>query len=189
MEPNLMSKMKSTWLLIGMAGSLLAGFGCKHNGPEKMPTDAERVEMFSLMLPKEIKFQPFTKIKSFNENERPDGILAVIRPLDPFGDPVKAAGRFYFELWTYREASPERKGERLAFWERQIASKEEVRLYWTRAQMYEFQLAWVAGVEKLRPGQKYILTATYRAPWDETLRDERVVRMPTVTQAVAGEEE
>ncbi len=184
-----MIKFKSACLFVGIAGLLLTGFGCQGKGPEKMPTEQERLDMFSLMLPREIKFQPFTKIKSFDEDERPDGILAVVRPLDPFGDPVKATGRFYFELWTYREASSERKGERLAFWERQIVNKEEVRLYWTRAQMYEFQLAWVAGVEKLRPGQKYILTASYRAPWDETLRDERVVRMPMLPEAPAGGEE
>lgn len=131
--------------------------------------------MLALMLPAGIKIQPFTKIKSFNEDEIPDGILLVVRPYDRFGDPVKAAGLFYFELWSYKEASGGRKGQRLAFWERDLASAEDVRLYWTRAQMYEFQLAWTSGVEGLQPGRKYILTATYRAPWDETFQDEYVV--------------
>jgi hypothetical protein len=139
-----------------------------------MPTEGERVEMFSLMLPQELKIQPFTRIQSFDDDEIPDGILAVVRPLDRFGDPVKAVGLFYFELWSYRDASGDRKGERLAFWERNIATAEEVRLYWTRVQMYEFRLAWTEGVEDIRPGRKYILTATYRAPWEETIRDEYV---------------
>lgn len=131
--------------------------------------------MLGLMLPQKIKIQPFTKIKSFNEDEIPDGILAVVRPLDRFGDPVKATGLFYFELWTYVEASGMPRGTRLAYWERNITSPEEVRLYWTRAEMYEFQLAWTAGVEGLQPGQKFVLTATYRAPWDETFRDEYII--------------
>jgi hypothetical protein len=158
--------------LIPLVGLLISG--CQSRGPSYIPTEPERVKMLSLMLPQEIKIQPFTKIKSFNQDEIPDGILAVVRPLDKFGDPVKAVGLFYFELWTYRDASNERKGERLAFWDRVIGSAEEVKLYWTRAQMYEFQLAWTQGVEQIRPGRKYVLTATYRTPWDETIRDEYV---------------
>jgi len=131
--------------------------------------------MLSLMLPNAIEIQPFTKITSFNEDEVPDGILAVVRPVDRFGDPVKAAGRFYFELWTYVDASAERRGERLAFWERTIATEEEVRLYWNRAQMYEFQLAWTQGMAQLRPGRKFILAVTYRAPWDKGMEDEHVI--------------
>ena len=142
--------------------------------------------MFALMLPYELKIQPFTKVKSFNEDDIPDGILAVVRPLDRFGDPVKAVGLFYFELWTYVNASGERKGERLGYWERTIGSAEEVRLYWTRAQMYEFQLAWTAGADLIRPGRKYVLTATYRPPWDETIQDEYVLDFPAPVESVAG---
>jgi hypothetical protein len=140
-----------------------------------MPTEKERVDMLALMLPQSIKIQPFTKIRSFNEDDIPDGILAVVRPLDKFGDPVKAVGLFYFELWTYVEASGLPRGERLAYWERNITSSEEVRLYWTRAEMYEFQLAWTAGVEAVQPGRKFVLTATWRAPWDETFQDEYII--------------
>jgi hypothetical protein len=148
---------------------------CRSTGPSHMPTEKERVDMLALMLPQSIKVQPFTKIRNFNEDEIPDGILAVVRPVDRFGDPVKAVGLFYFELWTFANASGISRGERLAFWERDITTAEEVRLYWTRAGMYEFQLAWTAGVEAIRPGQKYVLTATYRAPWDETFQDEYII--------------
>ena len=128
------------------------------------------------MLPDRIQIQPFTSIRSFNDDEIPDGILLVLRPLDRFGDPVKAAGHFYFELWTYVNASGERKGERLAFWERDIENESEMQIYWTHAQMFEFQLAWAGqGAEQLRPGQKYVLTATWRTPFDETKRDEYVL--------------
>ncbi len=137
--------------------------------------------MLALMLPQRIKIQPFTKIKSFNEDQVPDGILAVVRAYDKLGDPVKAVGPWYFELWTYENASGQRKGQRLAFWDRSVSTAEEIRLYWTRAQMFEFQLAWTSGVEEIKPGNKYILTATYRAPWDETFQDEYVMQIDLPT--------
>jgi|GEM_PF-607786 len=176
-----MAILNSAWMrVLFVLACLLGGlsFGCRSTGPTSLPTEQDRVAMLSLMLPHELKIQPFTKVASFNEDELPDGILTVIRPLDRFGDPVKAVGLFYFELWTYVEASGERKGERLGFWERTIDSADEVRLYWTRGQMYEFQLAWTAGAETIRPGQKYVLTATYRTPWDVTIQDEHVVEFP-----------
>lgn len=158
--------------LVAICAPFLA---CKSTGPDGMPTEKARADMLGLMLPAEIKVQPFTKIRSFNEDDIPDGILAVVRPLDKFGDPVKAVGLFYFELWTYVEASGTPRGERLAFWERNISTAEEVRLYWTRAEMYEFQLAWTSGIEAIQPGRKFVLTATYRAPWDETFQDDYIV--------------
>ncbi len=144
--------------------------------------------MLSLMLPQRIKIEPFTKIKSFNQDDIPDGILMVVRAFDKFGDPVKAVGSWYFELWTYQNASGDIKGERLAFWDRNMGSAEEVRLYWTRAQMYEFQLAWTGSVEGLQPGRQFVLTATYRAPWDETFQDQYVLEFqmpPGVLQTPA----
>lgn len=149
--------------------------GCQTGGPTHIPTEPERREMLALMLPAEIKIHPFTKIASFDDDEVPDGILVVVRPLDRFGDPVKAVGLFYFELWSYQQASGERRGQPLAFWDLTLDSPEEVRAHWTRARMYEFQLAWTQGVEAIRPGQKYILAVTYRPPWDETIRDEYVL--------------
>jgi hypothetical protein len=89
---------------------------------------------------------------------------------------VKAAGLFYFELWTYVDASGERKGERLAFWERTIDTESDMRIYWTHAQMFEFQLAWVGqGAGNIHPGKKFILRAVWRTPWDTTLTDEYVL--------------
>lgn len=142
--------------------------------------------MLSLMLPSEIKIQPFTRIRSFNEDEIPDGILAVVRPVDQFKDPVKAVGLFYFELWSYREASNDRKGERLEFWEKSLGSAADVKQYWTRAQMYEFQLAWTQGAGAVRPDQKYLFTVTYRTPWDTTMQDEYVLQFHASGDEAAG---
>ncbi len=162
-------------LRLGVLG-LMAAAGCRSpRGPEYVPSEPEKVEMLSLMVPDRLKIEPFTKITSFNEDQIPDGILAVVRPLDRLGDPVKAAGLLYFELWTFVNASGERKGERLAFWDRTIATADDMKTHWTRAQMYEFQLAWTQGGEVVQPGQRYVLTATYRTPWDTTIQDEYVL--------------
>lgn len=168
--------------MIGAVGAALAG--CRAGGPSDVPTEPEKVEMLSLMLPSELKIEPFTKFQSFDQHERPDGILLVLRPLDRFGDPVKATGLFYFELWTYNESAPMRKGERLAYWERTIGARQDVKLYWTRAQMYEFQLVWAAGAGQVRPGRSYLLTATYRPPWDETIKAEYVIQAPPASELI-----
>ena len=165
----------SAWMRLVCLVTFVTAVGCESTGPSHIPIERERGEMLSLMLPHKIKIQPFTQITSFDEDDIPDGILAVIRPLDKFGDPAKAAGLFYFELWGYEKASGQRKGEPLAYWDLTIGSAQQVRLHWTSAQMYEFQLAWTQGSEAIRPGRKYVLAATYRTPWDETIRDEYVL--------------
>lgn len=171
--------------LFGLGWIMCAAvFGCRSTGPDHLPTEPERVEMLSLMLPAEIKVQPFTKIKSFNDDDIPDGILAIVRPVDRFGDPVKAVGLFYFELYSYQEASGQHKGERLEFWEKTIDSADEVRLHWTRAQMYEFQLAWTKGAGAIQPDRKYLLAVTYRTPWDTTIQDEHVIEFHLTSDAL-----
>ena len=152
----------------------VAAAGCQTAGPDAHPTERERLDMLSLMLPEQIKILPFTKITSFDADNVPDGILAVVQPVDRFNDPVKAVGYFYFDLWTHKDASGQRKGERLAYWERSLTSSDDVRLYWTHARMFEFQLAWTRGLEAVQPNRKYILTASYRTPWDETIQDEYI---------------
>lgn len=164
--------MTRTVARLAVGGVMMAVLaGCK--SAPRVPPD--KADMLSMLLPKQIKIQPFTKIKSFDVGGTPDGIAVVLRPTDQFGDPVKVVGQMYFELYTYKKASGERKGDRLEFWERTIATGEDQKLYWDRtSQMYEFPLAWTQGMPPA-PNRKYILTATYRAPWGETFSDEYVM--------------
>jgi len=185
-NPTCMNTFRLIRLSVVCAVLCTVGLGCRSTSPDHLPTEPDRVEMLSLMLPDEIKIQPFTKIKSFNDDSIPDGILAIVRPLDRFGDPVKAVGLFYFELYSYQDASGQRKGERIEFWEKTIDSASEVRLHWTRAQMYEFQLAWTKGAGAIQPDRKYLLTVTYRTPWDTTIQDERAIDFH-LTSDVLGE--
>jgi len=102
--------------------------GCK-SAPKVAP---EKADMLSLLMPRQIRIQPFTKIKSFDADQVPDGILLVLRPTDEFGDPIKIVGHLYFELYAYKKASAERKGERIEFWERTLATAQDQKLYWDR---------------------------------------------------------
>jgi len=163
------------WTATLIPAFCLLACGCRQ-GIDRVPTEAERIEQLRLMLPQKIQIQPFTSIRSFNDDETPDGILLVLRPVDVLGDPVKAAGHFWFELWTYVNASGERKGERLAFWEQDLNTESDIQSYWTHAQMYEFPLAWVGqGLGEIQPGRRFILRAVWRTPWDETVSDEYVL--------------
>ncbi len=177
-----MQDLRTIWIGFVCLSAAFAAAGCHSTGPEQLPQERDRVAMLSLMLPSEIKIEPFTKVRSFNDDDIPDGILAIVRPVDRFGDPVKAVGLFYFELWEYRQASQDRKGERIEFWDRPINSTDDVRIHWSRAQMYEFQLAWTQGEGSIRPGRKYLFTATYRTPWDTTISDEYVIDFPPIGQ-------
>lgn len=182
-----MSTNQRAWIAASLLTTCLAGSGCR-GGIDRIPTEQEKIDHLRLMLPNKIEIQPFTSIRSFDEDNIPDGILLVLRPTDPFGDPVKAAGYFYFELWTYVNASQERKGERLAFWDRAINSESDMRTYWTHAQMFEFQLAWLGqGLGSIEPGRKFVLTATWRTPWDTTVRDEYVLEFDVPFRALTAE--
>lgn len=184
-NPRHMRNFHRVWICVLQIGILAILTGCHSTGPDRLPQEKERVEMLSLMLPCELQIEPFTKIRSFNDDDIPDGILAIIRPVDRFGDPVKAVGLFYFELWEYREASEDRRGQRLEFWEKPITHVEDVKNHWSRAQMYEFQLAWTQGGGAIRPGRKYLFTATYRTPWDTTIQDQYVLEFPRVGETPA----
>jgi hypothetical protein len=153
------------------AATVLTAAGCEST-PKVTPGESDALGM---LVARDIRIQPFTKIRSFDDDAIPDGIDVLVRATDQFGDPVKAVGHFYFELYSYRKASGDPKGERIEFWDRTIASAKDVRLYWDRtAQMYEFPLAWTQG-QPPAPNRKYILTVTYRAPWDETFEDQFVM--------------
>lgn len=145
--------------------------GCAQN-PKITPGAADALGLLAV---RHIKLQPFTKVKSFDDDKVPDGIAAVVLPTDQFGDPVKIVGHIYFEVYTYQAASGERRGKRLEFWERTLATPADQKLYWDRtAQMYQFPLAWTQGPPST-PTDKLILTVVYRTPWDETLEDEMVL--------------
>lgn len=139
-----------------------------------------------MLLVRQIKVQPFTKIRSFDEDRVPDGIGVVLSATDQFGDPVKIVGNVYFELYEFRDASADRKGNRLEYWTRDIKTAQDEQRYWDRmARWYEFPLAWTSGLPET-PSRKFVLMVSYHAPWDETLTDEYILDVMPMKQQIAG---
>ena len=135
------------------------------------PVDPDAMAM---LLPTEIKIHSFTRVKALFGSTLPNGIEVCLEPLDRFGDVVKIVGEVYFELYSYKPASADRKGEQIEFWQVRIGTPSEQQQYWDRvARMYEFPLGWDYAPP---PGRKYILMVTYVSPTGERLSDEYELR-------------
>ena len=136
-----------------------------------------RQDALALLLPQRIRIQPFTRLSADAKE-----LLVYVRAEDQFGDPVKVAGTFNLELYSYRKASPDRKGKRIELWQADIRDRKDQLRYWDHtAQMYELRLR----VEHLRSqadegslgGGKAVLMLTYTTDWGEHLEDEYVVEL------------
>lgn len=150
-------------LTLMLAAGLLAG--CSDARPAKgkiarMPAD--KAELMGYYLPTQIEILPFTKPASFDARGLPDGINAVIRPLDSLGQPAKAYGSVRFELYTFVPASGLEKGKQLMVWSQDLSTPTDQRKYWDSVtQSYQFQLLWH---QPLEPNKKYVLQVVYENP-------------------------
>lgn len=130
-------------------------------------------------LPQQIDILPFTKPKSFNSDPIPDGIEVSLRALDAMGDAVKAWGAFRFELYRFRDASGDPRGEKIHGWEQRLDTIRDQRGFWDRVtQTYRFQLEW--GGAPLTPNQKYVLEAFF----EPAAGGDRVIAQPFVFEFV-----
>jgi hypothetical protein len=135
-----------------------------------MSTD--QLDQLELLSPQKIQILPFTKARSFDDDDTPDGVLVVLAATDIFGDHVKAVGDFRFELYEFRPASGDPKGRRLGFWEQPIRTVADHRRHWDAfTQTYEFELYWDTS---LQTDERYVLQATYVGPDQRRLFDEYV---------------
>jgi hypothetical protein len=103
----------------------------------------------------------FSQIKDWTGDGKPDGVEVLIEFQDQFGDPAKAAGTLMFELFEYRQANPDPRGQRLANpWIGSIATLEDQRARWNRtSRTYTFQLAF----PQVSESKTYVLTAMFRS--------------------------
>jgi hypothetical protein len=103
----------------------------------------------------------FTQLKNWTGAEKPDGVEVLLEFQDQFGDPTKADGTILFELFEYRQANPEPRGQRLSNpWIGSIVTLDEQRSHWNRtSRTYTFQLAY----PQADPYKNYVLTAVFRA--------------------------
>jgi hypothetical protein len=122
-----------------------------------LPRGDDEAEKFG---PSELAFHSFTTIKDWTSDQKPDGIEAVVEFLDQFGDPTKASGTLIFELYEYRRAAPDPRGQRLMYWNASIQSLQEQRLRWNRiSRTYSFALA----NDQINPRRTYVLSAIFQS--------------------------
>lgn len=143
--------------------------------------DPDARQMVELLMPQRIKIvEAFTKFRSFDEDELPDGIELMLQPVDSFGDPVKIAGTIRVELYTYLAASGNREGTRVCDpWEVELLTEDDQEMFWHMVTgMYEIPLEFPAGVSSF--SDKYLLKVTYGTPLSSYMTDECVLDMPVV---------
>lgn len=144
---------------------------CQSRSTTVSETGPSAEELIAFYSPQTIKILPFTKAKSFDDDAFPDGIEVSMRALDGAGDPVKSYGTFLFELYAYKPASSDHKGELIQSWRQPILSLEEQKQYWERVTTsYQFQLSWEG--QPLSPQKKYVLAASFQASGGPRLFDE-----------------
>ena len=97
--------------IIFLIGSAAWLSGCyeiqQRSGFESCCPDAFRVEEVRLNA-------SFTQLRKSQEKlERPDTLDVFVEMRDQFGDPIKATGKFRFEIYMYKQkASTDRRGQR-----------------------------------------------------------------------------
>jgi hypothetical protein len=158
---------------IGLAVCMSILTGCQHKQKmnlSKLPSD--KAEMAGYYLPTQVEILPFTKVGSFDAKGLPDGINAVVRPVDVMGDPAKAYGTMRFELFAYEPDSGLNRGEQLMVWTQSLNTPADQKKYWDRVtQSYQFQLAWR---QALTPNKKYVLEVVYENPASVRLTNDYV---------------
>jgi hypothetical protein len=175
-------------IFAGAVGAVLLGqVGCTLTDVDL--GDSATRQMLSLLMPAEIIVEPFTGLKSFDDDDLPDGIEVVMRPVDAFGDPVKIAGHLIIEVHQFRPASGERQGRKIEQWDIELASTRDQQKYWNRVtQMYEIPLALGPEAMALGAGEKFVIGITYNTPLGEHMITEHVFEPPLQTETgLAGQ--
>ncbi|MFQ5489931.1 MAG: hypothetical protein ACE5GE_04340 [Phycisphaerae bacterium] len=146
-------------------------------------SDPATQKMLSLLMPVKIIIDPITGLKSFDDDDQPDGIIVALRAVDAFGDRVKIAGSVLVELYEFRPASGEAKGRKIEQWEIQLASARDQRRYWNRfAEMYDLPLMLSPeALASASPG-KYVVEVTHNNPLGEHMMAEHVFEPPVARQ-------
>ena len=138
--------------------------------------------MLALLMPTRIEIvEPFTRVKSFDDDSTPDGIELLLQAVNSLDNPgLMIVGDIRVELYNYVPASGNRKGARIEMWDVRLSTKKEQRTYWNRiTQMYEFRLA--VDADTIPTANKYVLLVTYNSPLGDHLTDECIIARRTST--------
>ncbi len=155
--------------LTSLIAATLLSAGCGTFDPVIEPRTREP----AMLDAKAMRIHPvFTRVVDLTGDGVADAVVAELEFLDALGDPMKQAGTVTFELFTYRESSPDPRGIRLAYWRGSLVDLGAQRARWNRtSRTYSFRL--------LRPqmefDREYVLTATFEPPRGQRLFDRMVV--------------
>lgn len=162
-----------------MLGVLLLSGGCRQWTESARSQDVATFGPSTMLI-----HRVWTQIKDSNGDGQPDGIDAVIEFRDQFGDPTKAAGTVMFELFEYRQADPDPRGQRLGDpWIGSIVSLAEQQAAWsTITRSYRFQLR----TDQIKPDRSYVLAAMYQPQAGDRLFAQILLQpLPKETKPVA----
>jgi hypothetical protein len=113
----------------------------------------------AMFAPAAMRIHPiFTRVTDWSGDGKLDGVEVLVELQDQFGDPTKASGRVIFELYAYQQYDPDPRGERLAYWTAQLATRADQADRWNRtSRTYSFTLEY----DPISPRRTYVLAATF----------------------------
>ena len=124
-----------------------------------------------------IHFQrSFTRIQKGNPAAKePPGIVASVQLKDQFGDPIKALGMFRFEIYRYRSAVSDPRGERFTVNGKQEFDlthvKKNQKCWDSITRSYHLDLKLPPEAATLKKNQKIVLQVTFFMDSEYRLRD------------------
>jgi len=125
------------------------------------------------LLPQKIEVHPFTRIGLLSQRGDIHGIDLCVRAVDSYGDATKAFGKFRFELYQFKPASPDPKGSLLAVWNENVEALKENRQHWDNiSRTYRFKLAWD---RSFQPGEKFVIVVIFQSRYTDRLFAQRVI--------------
>jgi hypothetical protein len=138
---------------------------------QPIPDDSRRAALALLMASRVEIVEPFTRVKSFDDDATPDGIELLLQAVNALDNPgLMIAGQVRVELFEYVPASADPKGRRLEQWNAELTTEQQQRMHWNAmTQMYEFRLA--IDPERIPRADRYLLAVTYTSPLGERLMD------------------
>ncbi len=145
--------------------------GCKSH--TITPLESGQRQALALLMPSRIEIvEPFTRVRSFDDDQIPDGIELLLQAVNPLDNPgLMIVGDITVELYEFIPASADQKGRRIDMWEIELRSKEDQKRFWNQiTQMYEFRLG--VDAELVPAAKRYVLAVTYHSPLGQHLMDE-----------------
>ena len=161
---NLMKQALCVTLVLVVAA--MAGC-CLYRTPR--PGEVAVPSPVNLLLPRELRISPFIEVTRADDGVH--YLKALVEAKDSFDDAAKAFGTFRFELYSFREANADPKGNRIAVWDVAADDARSNLLHWDGiTRMYVFKLRWD---NPLAEGTPYVLVVTLSSRFSERLTDER----------------